>query len=93
MKPWIKITLGIQAVLIIFFFVLAKIQAAEAEKQYVAALVQSQLAQQNAERAEMEAARSEQMAVEARRAQNDAEEMRLVVIETTAELLKCSSKK
>ncbi len=92
MNRWVKITIGLQTALLISLVIYARIKAEEAEKQTAYAVVQTQLAQRNAEMAEMEAARAEKMAAEARRAENDAEEMRLTVAETTAELLKCSSK-
>lgn len=86
MKLWVKIALGVQVLLMIFFIVLARIQAAEADKQTVMALMEAD----NALRAREEAERHIALA---RAAQAEAELQRALAKESEAELAKCSGKK
>lgn len=93
MKLWIKIVLGGQVLLILFFFVLAQIQKKEAEKQTVMALMETGNALKAREEAEKQAEMAERHIAMARAAQAEAELQRALAQEAEAELAKCSGKK
>lgn len=72
MKLWTKIIWGVQLLVILFFIILARIQAAEAEKQTVLAQEHAEMARQAQQNAEKQAELAAQAMAMAHAAEQEA---------------------